>query len=208
MKKLIIILFLLNIAKAETAKIPFASKNNSVEFTIANTGVITTTLSVKVENLPQGITIKNNSVQEISLNSQEEKTITLNFAIEKTAPVNTEQKFTIVVQSNNGEEWKKEIAYTVLAPEKFELQQNYPNPFNPTTTISYQLPTNGFVQLVIYNTLGQEISRLVEQEQTAGYYQQQWNASSVASGMYIYECRYKNEAGKMEVFRKRMMLVK
>ena len=208
MKQLIIIFFLLNIAKAETAKIPFASKNNSVEFTIANTGFIPTTLSVKVENLPHGITIKNNSTQEISLNSNEEKTITLNFSVEKTAPVNTEQKFTIVVQSTNGEEWKKEITYTILAPEKFELQQNYPNPFNPTTTITYQLPTNGFVQLVIYNTLGQEISRLVEQEQTAGYHQQQWNASSVSSGMYIYECRYKNESGKTEVFRKRMMLVK
>ena len=76
-------------------------------------------------------------------------------------------------------------------PEEFKLTQNYPNPFNPVTTIQYQLPQDVRVQLVIYNQLGQVVKTLVDEEQAAGYYRIQWDATNnvgmpVSSGMYIY----------------------
>ena len=71
-------------------------------------------------------------------------------------------------------------------PEIFSLSQNYPNPFNPLTTINYELPSTNYVDLSIYNLLGQKIATLVNQKQPAGRYQIQWNARGFASGVYYY----------------------
>ncbi|MGA9364221.1 MAG: T9SS type A sorting domain-containing protein [Bacteroidota bacterium] len=73
----------------------------------------------------------------------------------------------------------------------FTLLQNYPNPFNPTTTIEYELPVTGQVELDIYNVLGEKVVTLVSERQKAGRYQVQWNGRdmrkrAVASGMYFY----------------------
>jgi hypothetical protein len=75
-------------------------------------------------------------------------------------------------------------------PAGFKLYAPYPNPFNPTTTIKYSIPFVGTsrdwsVQLKIYNLLGQEIETLVNEQQTAGTYEAQWNASNYASGVYL-----------------------
>ncbi len=73
-----------------------------------------------------------------------------------------------------------------LTPEGFLLSQNYPNPFNPSTIIHYQLPGKGFVELGIYNTLGQKIVTLVSEEQTAGFHKVEFNGHDLASGVYLY----------------------
>lgn len=70
-------------------------------------------------------------------------------------------------------------------PQRFLLSQNYPNPFNPSTTISYSLPKTANVSLRIFNTLGQEVALLVNEQRSPGYYQVQWNAN-VPSGIYFY----------------------
>jgi Carboxypeptidase regulatory-like domain/FlgD Ig-like domain len=76
-------------------------------------------------------------------------------------------------------------------PIAFDLKQNYPNPFNPSTKITYQIPQNQFVNLDIYDALGQKVRTLVNSEQNAGYYNLEWNGRndsgvSVTSGVYFY----------------------
>ncbi len=71
-------------------------------------------------------------------------------------------------------------------PLEFVLHQNYPNPFNPSTTIGYGLPGRAHVVLAIYNTLGQPVATLVEGEMEAGYHEVYFNASKLASGVYLY----------------------
>ena len=76
-------------------------------------------------------------------------------------------------------------------PKEFELHPNYPNPFNPVTTISYDLPKNSRVALVVYNILGQKVVKLVDHNQVAGRYTVQWNGQDtfgrrVSSGVYFY----------------------
>lgn len=77
--------------------------------------------------------------------------------------------------------------------KSYKLYQNYPNPFNPSTTISYQIPSNGFVSLKIYNTLGKEVETLVNKMQSAGNYSVNFdadnsaNGTSLASGVYFYQ---------------------
>lgn len=71
-------------------------------------------------------------------------------------------------------------------PSKYSLGQNYPNPFNPSTTIKYSLPENGVVKIVLYNSLGERVSELVNEYHSAGQYQINFDASGLSSGIYFY----------------------
>jgi hypothetical protein len=72
------------------------------------------------------------------------------------------------------------------APGAFHLHQNYPNPFNPATTIEFSIPVPGKVTLEVYNILGQRVATLVSGELQAGSHFYQWDASRLASGVYLY----------------------
>jgi hypothetical protein len=77
-----------------------------------------------------------------------------------------------------------------LIPVEYALEQNYPNPFNPSTKIEFSLPEDvNNVTLTIYNALGQRVAELINSKLEAGYHSYVWNASNVATGMYIYELR-------------------
>ena len=74
-----------------------------------------------------------------------------------------------------------------LNPEEFKLFQNHPNPFNPSTNIGYTVPRNEFVNITVYNALGQIVTTLVNEEKQAGYYEIQFKASELTSGVYFYK---------------------
>ena len=69
----------------------------------------------------------------------------------------------------------------------YELSQNYPNPFNAGTHISYRLPEASYVTIKIYNLVGQEITTLVNEFKPQGHYEIQFDASNLASGIYLYK---------------------
>lgn len=69
----------------------------------------------------------------------------------------------------------------------FRLEQNYPNPFNPTTTIEFSIPKTESVTLKIYNTLGQETATVVSERLSPGRHKYEWNASGLASGVYLFK---------------------
>jgi hypothetical protein len=70
--------------------------------------------------------------------------------------------------------------------QTFQLFQNYPNPFNPGTTISYQLPVSSYVTIKVFDLLGREIKTLVNEEKPSGTYKIDFDAKSLASGIYYY----------------------
>ena len=90
--------------------------------------------------------------------------------------------------------WRRPLSEMVTAvhltstelPGTFTLMQNYPNPFNPTTIIKYQLPTDGFVTLEVFDLLGRTIKRLVSERENAGLHSVTLNAGGFASGVYFY----------------------
>lgn len=88
-------------------------------------------------------------------------------------------------------------------PEVYALKQNYPNPFNPSTIISWQLPVASYVELKVYDILGNEVVTLVNENKEAGNYEVMFDASILASGTYIYRL----EAGNY-VSIKKMSLIK
>ena len=88
-------------------------------------------------------------------------------------------------------------------PVAFKLEQNYPNPFNPTTNIKFSLPKTTNVSLTIYNMLGQKVSTLINEKMNSGFHIIPFDASNLASGMYIYRI----EAGSFTSIKK-MLLIK
>lgn len=88
-------------------------------------------------------------------------------------------------------------------PTTYDLAQNFPNPFNPSTTIRFQIPQDGIVSLKIYDILGAEVATLVNEQKVAGKYEVNFNASTFASGVYI----YKIQAGDF-ISSKKMILIK
>ena len=97
-------------------------------------------------------------------------------------------------------------------PNGFVLSQNYPNPFNPSTSIKFSVPQKSIVIITIYNVLGEEISKLVNEEFSPGTYETNWNAANYPSGVYYYQLiakpsdRLERSDGYTET--KKMVLIK
>jgi len=94
-----------------------------------------------------------------------------------------------------------------ILPQEITLEQNFPNPFNPITSLSYDLPEDLFVSIIIYDMLGNVINNLVNANQSSGYKSIQWNATNnqgepVSAGVYLYSI----EAGEFRKTKKMILL--
>jgi hypothetical protein len=117
---------------------------------------------------------------------------------------NNYSNYSSVVEVSYGTSQQKIVP--ILSPDvirSYALNQNFPNPFNPTTSISYSLEKPGYVSLIVYNLLGQEVAELVNESQEKGYHAVNFNASNLPSGIYI----YKLNAGEFTAIKK-MQLIK
>ena len=95
----------------------------------------------------------------------------------------------------------------ILSPNEFSLNQNYPNPFNPTTQIKYDLPSDSYVNISIYDVMGRKIKSLFNNNQTSGYHSLRWDATNdigegVSAGTYIYTI----QAGEYRSTKKMVLL--
>jgi len=94
-----------------------------------------------------------------------------------------------------------------ILPITYNLYNAYPNPFNPVTTLRYNLPEDGLVNITIYDIMGRQISNLVSSQQNAGYKSIQWNATNnagqpVSAGLYLYTI----QAGEFRQTKKMVLL--
>jgi hypothetical protein len=87
-------------------------------------------------------------------------------------------------------------------PSEFSLKQNYPNPFNPSTTITYSIPRESFVEIKVFNLEGSEVSVIANEEQPAGKYTAEFSAAALPSGVYFYRIR----AGSFTQTRKMILM--
>ena len=101
--------------------------------------------------------------------------------------------------NGNFEYFELPDAVTIGIPDKFSLAQNYPNPFNPVTTIAYGIPVFGNVKLKVFDMSGREIISIVSDFKDAGYYVAKFDASSLASGTYIYRIECGNFVSAMKM---------
>jgi hypothetical protein len=126
-------------------------------------------------------------------------------SIKKEGPFNGDFDLDAVVAVNSQDGQPTTISdQDDKSPVQFVLEQNYPNPFNPKTIINYKLPITNYVELNIYNLLGEKVAILVSGRKEAGHHQVEWDASGQASGVYLY--RLRTGIGFVET--KRMVLLK
>ena len=89
-----------------------------------------------------------------------------------------------------------------VTPTLFSLNQNYPNPFNPSTTISFGIPEQVNVTLIVYNQLGQKVAELINEVMSPGVHSVKWNAGNLVSGIYFYEIK----AGHFQSVKKLLLM--
>jgi len=143
-------------------------------------------VTYSMENIPS----YNNIGYEVNLSGIGNRTVKIRLIINTSANC----EYTISRKYSDSEmmykQGIKQIQYTGnLAVTDYGLDQNYPNPFNPSTNIKYQLPKSGNVSLKIYDILGSEVATLVNEIKTEGRYEVNFDASKLASGVYLYRLR-------------------
>jgi len=94
------------------------------------------------------------------------------------------------------------IAHDSEIPNEYKLYNNYPNPFNPSTTIRFSLPRSGYAKLIIFNTLGEEVTTLIAEDLAVGTFTAQWDAIGISSGIYFYRL----QSGKYTETKKLVLL--
>ena len=112
--------------------------------------------------------------------------------------------------TTDGGVWRRPLAELIVPvdlspvslPAEYRLQQNYPNPFNPSTIIKYELPKSSGVRLSVLDMLGREVRVLVDERVEAGYHEVRFDASNLASGVYLYRL----QAGDFVQTRKLLLL--
>ena len=111
---------------------------------------------------------------------------------------------------NSSECENQELSFSHITntPENFRLNQNFPNPFNPITTLNYNLSKNSFVDVTVYDLLGNKVNNLVNEIQSSGYQSIQWDATNsigelVSAGVYLYKIQVGNHSRT-----KKMILLK
>jgi hypothetical protein len=93
-------------------------------------------------------------------------------------------------------------------PTEFSLSNNYPNPFNPSTKIQFSVPVKSNVTITVFNALGQEVARMIQNDLSAGGHDVTFNASSLSSGIYIYSMTASGVDGRSFTASQKMMLIK
>ncbi|WP_448522310.1 T9SS type A sorting domain-containing protein [Schleiferia thermophila] len=202
----LILLILLSESFAQTVyEVTPGTKGNEIVLTVAN---------VSEENSAQNVSIVLTKKSSSLTFSKETETIEMidtkaeaeakfTFDVERKAPITQKDTIEFMITSSDGIMMMKSFIFSYTGPKEFKLEQNYPNPFNPATSIQYQVSSISTVSLKVYDILGREVATLVNEEQQPGYYEVQFNGSSLASGLYIYRL----QAGSF-VSVKKMMMVK
>jgi hypothetical protein len=107
-------------------------------------------------------------------------------------------------------EYSDEVMVDNPSPIDFALHQNYPNPFNPTTRITFGIPLKSQVSLKIFNSIGEQVAQLVNEEKEVGSYEVEFNAANLPSGIYFYRLQVYHANGGAGSFIsiKKMVLLK
>jgi hypothetical protein len=212
----LILFFLLLSASAltqTTYEVTPGVKNNQIVLQLANISQTESAddIHVKLVKSSDNLEFNKNEIELQNINSVEEKEVTFSFDVKYNAVITKPDTITFLVTGSNNVYLTKEFVLRYTAPTEYKLEQNYPNPFNPATKIRFTIPnvetrhasSLQTVSLKVFDILGNEVTTLINEPKETGYYEVEFNASSFASGVYIYRL----SVGKF-VSTKKMVLLK
>jgi hypothetical protein len=173
-----------------------AATNLSAEVTCSDPNVSVITPIVNIGDIDPGQTKISSGILVLKVDSN--------------CPGNLQIQLDIVISSHGSRYWNDTLSFTVLPtgiadenknnyPIEFALSPGFPNPFNPKTTIRYAIPKSGKVIVTVFNTVGQEIETLVNEEKPAGNYEVEWNAVNFPSGIYMCQLNNNNRVATVRL---------
>ena len=163
------------------------TKNNQLILELFNQSETLAANNIKVilENVPSSLAF-NSDIQELtSLQPSELKEIKMSFDVLRNINSLAEDTLMIIITGSDNILYGKSFIFNYTTPKEFKLEQNFPNPFNPLTKIRYEVPIKSKISLKVFDILGRELIKLVDQIQDAGYYEIDFNASELSSGIYF-----------------------
>jgi len=205
MKKIILLMMISVPILAQTEyELTPGSKGNQIILSVENESKNDCVEGVKVSavKIPQSIEMKNTVAILESVSGKRAEEALFLFDVAR-IPKSLKDTIRFAITDKLGSRWNKEIVVKYALPTEFKLEQNYPNPFNPETTIEFTIPEKGSYNLSVYNILGQVVNELANDLYEAGYYKVTFDASKLASGIYIYRL-----SGNKANLLKKMVVVK
>jgi hypothetical protein len=195
MKRIILFaaILLATITFAQTSyELKPGTKGNQIVIQLVNTSQTELSLSrpILLKDF-KNLEFENQTEEMITLAAGEEKDIVYTFDVKYDSDISSVDTVEFLISDAKTVNQTKQFILSYAAPTEYSLSQNYPNPFNPTTKIRYSIPRDvkgekQEVKLVVYDILGKEVVTLVNEEQTAGNYEVEFNGKNLASGVYIY----------------------
>ena len=189
--------------------IPNPGDRIKFSLTLKNLGITDTVFNIDVKIIITDTAIQNTTTGTPTFSDiapRESQTSTsrdfaLSFMKDGDSSLVGSYEFGLEITSNDELFWYDTFTIDVLTdmedeisnlPKAFVLEQNYPNPFNPSTKIKYSIPSaemhgHASVQLLVYDILGREVAELVNEQQKPGYYEVEFDASKLTSGVYFYK---------------------
>ena len=202
---LIILLSILNYAQ-NTYNVQPGVKNNQIVLELKN---ISKTETVQIKSLPnpfpkgqakggayERIKLTNEKEKLVELLPEETKEIVYTFDVDYNIGTTKSDTIEFTITDGNSINITKQFILQYTIPAEYKLEQNYPNPFNPTTKIRYSIANVGsglaLTELKVFDILGNEIATLVDEQKEAGYYEVEFAATQLASGVYFYRLQAGN----------------
>ncbi|WP_290663779.1 T9SS type A sorting domain-containing protein [Ignavibacterium sp.] len=163
------------------------TKNNQLILELFNQSETLAANNIKVilVKVPSHLVFTSDIRELTSLQPSELKEIKMSFDVLRNINFLAEDTLMIIITGSDNILYEKSFIFNYTIPKEFKLEQNYPNPFNPLTKIRYEVPIKSKISLKVFDILGKEIMILVDQIQDAGYYEIDFNASGLSSGIYF-----------------------
>lgn len=205
---LIVILMSTIIFSQNTYEVKPGVKNNAIVLELSNVSSTESAnnLEVKLIRSSQNLIFNQKEKMIENITQRTGKEVTFTFNVEYNLGNAAADTIEFIITNNQSVYLTKQFILLYSLPTEYKLEQNYPNPFNPTTKIRYSIPNLGLdlqnVNLTVYDILGNQIKTLVDEPQETGYHEIDFNASTLASGVYIYRL----SAGNFVSVKKMMVL--
>ncbi|HUI09469.1 MAG TPA: T9SS type A sorting domain-containing protein [Bacteroidota bacterium] len=205
-------LSLVRVANAQTVyQVTPDTKGNQIVLTVANESKTLDAqgLLVQLRRSNSAISFAQTSSLVKVVQAQKQTDVTFKFDVSRDAKLGSRDTLIFVVSDNTGSWWQKSIIISYAGPQVYKLEQNFPNPFNPSTMIYYDLPFDSHVKIMVYDILGREVRRLVDEEEPAGYQKIRFDVQGIASGTYFYRVQAEPaRGGKTFTAVKKMLVLK
>jgi hypothetical protein len=213
MKILLTVLLISTIISAQNIyDIQPGVKHNQIVLKLSNLSSIESAKNIEVKIFRNSKNLTFNRTEKMieNITQDSETEVTFNFDVDYNIGKAEADTIEFLITDNKSVYQTREFILRYAVPTEYKLVQNYPNPFNPTTKIRYSIPSTSLslgkglgVRLIVYDILGNQVTTLVNEEKEPGYYEVEFDASSFASGVYIYRL----QAGA-HVFTKKMLVLK